>query len=233
MTLKHKIFLVEDDANLAFVVKDSLQMKGYEVTLCGDGKQAIQLFKATSFQVCLVDVMLPYVDGFAVARHIREHDKEVPILFLTAKSMTEDKLEGFKTGADDYITKPFSFEELFYRIEVFLRRRKPLADTRAGLISIGAYTFDATKLSLCCPSEQRTLTQREGIILELLCRHLNNTLKREEILNQVWGDDDYFMGRSLDVFISKLRKYLQHDPAVQIINHHGVGFSLRVEGGNN
>jgi len=178
-------------------------------------------------------VMLPYVDGFAVARHIREHDKEVPILFLTAKSMTEDKLEGFKTGADDYITKPFSFEELFYRIEVFLRRRKPLMDTRAGSIAIGAYTFDAAKLSLCCPSEQRTLTQREGIILELLCRHINNTLKREEILNQVWGDDDYFMGRSLDVFISKLRKYLHHDPTVQIINHHGVGFSLRVEEGNN
>lgn len=233
MTLKHKILLVEDDANLAFVVKDSLQMKGYEVTLCGDGKQAIQTFKPSSFQVCLVDVMLPYVDGFAVARHIREHDKEVPILFLTAKSMTEDKLEGFKTGADDYITKPFSFEELFYRIEVFLRRRKPLTDTRSGLIPIGAYNFDATKLTLACPSENRTLTQREGIILELLCRHINNTLKREEILNQVWGDDDYFMGRSLDVFISKLRKYLQHDPAVQIINHHGVGFSLRVENVNN
>jgi DNA-binding response OmpR family regulator len=233
MTLKHKILLVEDDANLAFVVKDSLQLKGYEVTLCGDGKQAIQTFKPASFQVCLVDVMLPYVDGFAVARHIREHDKEVPILFLTAKSMTEDKLEGFKTGADDYITKPFSFEELFYRIEVFLRRRKPLNDTRSGLITIGAYTFDARKLTLCCSSEQRTLTQREGIILELLCRHINNTLKREEILNQVWGDDDYFMGRSLDVFISKLRKYLQHDPSVQILNHHGVGFSLQVENGKN
>lgn len=229
MIAKHKILLVEDDANLAFVVKDNLSLKGYEVTLCADGKQAIQTFKPSSFQVCLVDVMLPFVDGFAVAKHIRSQDKEVPILFLTAKSMTEDKLEGFKTGGDDYITKPFSFEELFYRIEVFLRRRKPLSDTRSGLVPIGNYVFDASKLTLTCTEQQRTLTQREGIILELLCRHVNNTLKREEILNQVWGDDDYFMGRSLDVFISKLRKYLQHDPTVQIVNHHGVGFSLMVE----
>lgn len=229
MTVKHKILLVEDDANLAFVVKDNLSLKGYDVTLCADGKQAIQTFKPSLFQVCLIDVMLPLVDGFAVARHIRLQDKDVPILFLTAKSMTEDKLEGFKTGGDDYITKPFSFEELFYRIEVFLRRRKPLSDTRSGLVPIGNYVFDASKLTLTCTEQQRTLTQREGIILELLCRHVNNTLKREEILNQVWGDDDYFMGRSLDVFISKLRKYLQHDPAVQIVNHHGVGFSLMVE----
>lgn len=233
MTLRHKILLVEDDANLAYVVKDTLSLKGYDVTLCVDGKEAIQTFKPSCFQVCLVDVMLPHVDGFSVARHIRSQDKDVPILFLTAKSMTEDKLEGFKSGADDYITKPFSFEELFYRIEVFLKRRKPLNDTRSGLITIGTYQFDASKLTLSCHEQERILTQREGIILELLCRHLNNTLKREEILNQVWGDDDYFMGRSLDVFISKLRKYLQHDPAVQIVNHHGVGFSLKVEHSEN
>ena len=229
MIVKHKILLVEDDANLAYVVKDTLSLKGYDITLCVDGKEAIQTFKPAFFQVCLVDVMLPHVDGFSVARHIRAQDTEVPILFLTAKSMTEDKLEGFKSGADDYITKPFSFEELFYRIEVFLKRRKPLSDTRSGLITIGTYQFDASKLILSCSKQERILTQREGIILELLCRHLNNTLKREEILNQVWGDDDYFMGRSLDVFISKLRKYLQHDPAVQIVNHHGVGFRLKVE----
>lgn len=229
MTHKPRIFLVEDDANLAFVVKDNLTLKGYEVTLCIDGEEAIQHYRSSTFQLCLVDVMLPHLDGFEVARHIRAQDKDVPILFLTARSMMEDKLAGFRTGADDYVTKPFSFEELFYRIEVFLRRRKPLTDTRTGVIPIGEYFFDARKLLLSCKNHQRTLTQREGLILELLCRHVNNTLKREEILNQVWGDDDYFMGRSLDVFISKLRKYLQDDTSVQIVNHHGVGFSLQVD----
>lgn len=229
MTTGYKILLVEDDANLGFVVKDNLSLKGYDVTLCVDGKEAMNTFKPSFYQVCLLDVMLPHADGFSVARHIRERDKDVPILFLTAKSMTEDKLEGFRIGADDYITKPFSFEELFYRIEVFIRRRKPLTDTRSGIVAIGDYIFDANKLILTCRKQQRSLTQREGIILELLCRHTNNTLKREEILNQVWGDDDYFMGRSLDVFISKLRKYLQDDPSVQIVNQHGVGFSLRIQ----
>jgi DNA-binding response OmpR family regulator len=226
---RHKILLVEDDANLGFIIKDNLSLKGYAVALSTDGKDAMNSFKTGLFQLCLLDVMLPQADGFAVARYIRERDKDVPIIFLTAKSMTEDKLEGFRTGADDYITKPFSFEELFCRIEVFLRRRKPLADTRSGTVSIGNYTYDAHKLILAINKNERVLTQREGIILELLCRHVNSPLKREEILNQVWGDDDYFMGRSLDVFISKLRKYLQHDPAVQIVNHHGVGFSLRVD----
>jgi DNA-binding response OmpR family regulator len=228
MMNRHTILLVEDDANLGFVIKDNLALKGYEVTLSTDGKDAMNYFKTGLFQLCLLDVMLPRADGFAVARYIRECDKDVPIIFLTAKAMTEDKLEGFRTGADDYITKPFSFEELLYRIEVFLRRRKPLADTRSGTVSIGNYNYDAHKLILTINNSERVLTQREGLILELLCRHVNSPMKREEILNQVWGDDDYFMGRSLDVFISKLRKYLQHDPSVQIVNHHGVGFSLRV-----
>jgi DNA-binding response OmpR family regulator len=225
---QHKILLVEDDANLGFVIKDNLSLKGYEVTLCNDGRQAIDNFKASLYQLCLLDVMLPKADGFAVARHIRAQDKEVPILFLSAKNMTEDKLSGFRTGADDYITKPFSFEELFYRIEVFLRRRKPILDAEHITVRLGQYLFDSEKLTLDCPQCSKTLTQREALILQLLCRHQNNTLKREEILNHVWGNDDYFMGRSLDVFISKLRKYLQYDPSVQIINQHGVGFSLRI-----
>lgn len=226
---QHKILLVEDDANLGFVIKDNLSLKGYEVTLYSDGRQAMDNFKTSLYQLCLLDVMLPKADGFTVARYIREYDKEVPILFLSAKNMTEDKLAGFRTGADDYITKPFSFEELFYRIEVFLRRRKPLLDAKHIVAKLGNYVFDSAKLTLDCPQCSKTLTQREALILQLLCRHQNNTLKREEILNHVWGSDDYFMGRSLDVFISKLRKYLQHDPAVQIINQHGVGFSLRIE----
>jgi DNA-binding response OmpR family regulator len=227
--MKHQILLVEDDANLGFVVKDNLELKGYHVQLRTNGKEAVEVFKKDTFQLCLLDVMLPQADGFSVARHIRQLDKEVPIIFLTARSMTEDKLEGFRTGADDYITKPFSFEELFCRIEVFISRRKRSTDMRKDSIAIGQYSFDATRFKLRFEKEERILTQRESIILELLCMNTNNVLKREEILNTVWGDDDYFMGRSLDVFISKLRKYLQHDPAVQIVNHHGVGFSLRVD----
>jgi DNA-binding response OmpR family regulator len=227
--MKHRILLVEDDANLGFVVKDNLELKGYEVLLCTNGQQAIDTFKKQVCHLCLLDVMLPHTDGFTVARHIREADEEIPIIFLTARSMTEDKLEGFRTGADDYITKPFSFEELFCRIEVFISRRKRSVDTRKDNIPIGRYSFDATRFKLCYENEERVLTQRESIILELLCMNTNNVLKREEILNTVWGDDDYFMGRSLDVFISKLRKYLQRDPAVQIVNHHGVGFSLRID----
>ncbi len=229
MKHQYKILLVEDDPNLGFVIQDNLQLRGYDVQLHADGKSAIDAFKPSLYQVILLDIMLPKADGFAVARFIRDKDKEVPILFLTAKNMMEDKLEGFRTGADDYITKPFSFEELFCRLEIFIKRRKLLADTINEVVSIGKYTFDFAKLKLSCAVETRTLTQREALILELLYRNRNNTLKRDEILNQVWGDDDYFMGRSLDVFISKLRKYLRHDSAVQIQNQHGIGFSLKIE----
>ena len=222
-----RILLVEDDPNLGFVVKDNLSMKGYEVTLCKDGFEGESTFGSGKFELCIFDVMLPKKDGFALARAVREKDQQIPILFLTAKSMTEDKLAGFQSGADDYITKPFSLEELIYRIEVFLRRT--YAETPDEKIyRVGQYEFDPSNLVLRGHETQKTLTQKEAEVLKLLYKNRDRVLKREEILNEVWGDDDYFMGRSMDVFISKLRKYLREDPAIQIVNYHGVGFRLEV-----
>lgn len=222
-----KILLVEDDPSLGFVIKDNLSMKGYEVTLCIDGVEGENAFNNNFFHLCIFDVMLPKKDGFSLARSVREKNKEIPILFLTAKAMVEDKLTGFQTGADDYITKPFSLEELLYRIEVFLRRtvREVKNDK---IFQVGLYEFDPFNLVLKNSASQKTLTQKEAEVLKLLYKNRDRVLKREEILNQVWGNDDYFMGRSMDVFISKLRKYLKDDPAIQIVNYHGVGFRLEV-----
>lgn len=223
---KPKILLVEDDPGLGFVVKDTLTLKGYEVTLCKDGAEGEQAFLANSFNLCVLDVMLPKKDGFALARTIRGNNSDVPIIFLTAKAMTDDKLEGFRTGADDYMTKPFSLEELYYRIEVFLKRSTNSAKRNMGAISIGQYEFDTANFTLKHKNEERVLTSREAEILKQLYLHRDRVLKREEILMAVWGNDDYFLGRSLDVFISKIRKYLKYDPNVQITNFHGVGFKL-------
>jgi DNA-binding response OmpR family regulator len=222
-----RILLVEDDPNLGFVIKDNLTMKGYAVTLCKDGEEGEVFFQQHSFHLCILDVMLPKKDGFALARMIRQHSKEIPILFLTAKSMIQDKLLGFQTGADDYITKPFSLDELVCRIEVFLRRSNPVM-TDEPVFHVGSYAFDTTTLSLKNSESEKLLTQREADILKLLYQNRDRVLKREEILMKVWGDDDYFMGRSMDVFISKLRKYLKDDPTIQIVNYHGVGFRLEI-----
>ncbi len=224
-----KILLVEDDPNLGFVVKDNLALKGYEVTLCTDGEAGEKEFAANSFQLCILDVMLPKKDGFSLARAIRSKNRDVPILFLTAKTMTDDKLEGFATGADDYITKPFSLEELFCRLEVFLKRSQwPKEIDIAGILNIGKYNFNCSNFKLKNHASEKTLTSREAEILKQLYLHRDRVIKREEILMAVWGDDDYFLGRSLDVFISKLRKYLKDDPSVQIINYHGIGFKLEL-----
>jgi DNA-binding response OmpR family regulator len=220
----YRILLVEDDTNLGFVIKDSLSLKGYQVTVCTDGEQGMSRFLSDHFHLCLLDVMLPKKDGFTLAKEIRAFNKEVPILFLTAKSMTEDKLEGFQIGGDDYIVKPFSFDELLYRIEVFLRRSNVQSSTEP--VSIGHYAFDYANLKLILNNNERILTQREADILKLLIVNHKKVLKREDILKEVWGDDDYFMGRSLDVFISKLRKYLKDDPGIQIVNYHGIGFKI-------
>jgi DNA-binding response OmpR family regulator len=225
-----KILLVEDDPNLGFVVKDNLQRKGYEVTLCKDGKEGEEVFFSNAFQLCILDVMLPKKDGFTLARNIRLKNVEIPILFLTAKNMVDDKLEGFGTGADDYITKPFSLDELFCRVEVFLKRSNPSIQSEApGLIALGSYQFDSANFKLKNHTGEKILTSREAEILKQLYINRERVLKREEILMAVWGNDDYFLGRSLDVFISKLRKYLKDDPTVQIINYHGVGFKLELE----
>lgn len=217
---------MEDDASLGYVIKDNLYLKGYDVTLCVDGVQGEAVFNTTVFNLCIVDVMLPGKDGFSLARSIRAGNSNVPILFLTAKSMTEDKLTGFQAGADDYITKPFSLEELLCRIEVFLKRGNVQGNGDEKLFPIGHYQFDFSRLLLQYGNVEKSLTQKEAEVLKLLYQHKERVLKREEILRSVWGDDDYFMGRSLDVFISKLRKYLKDDPSIQIVNYHGVGFRL-------
>ena len=226
------ILLVEDDQNLGFVIEDNLSVRGYNVLRCVDGLDGLDTFRSGAFDLCILDVMLPKMDGFSLARSIREQDKRVPIIFLTAKSMLDDKLEGFGTGGDDYIVKPFSMEELVCRMEVFLRRiqSKDIAAPQPEQYSIGAYTFDVQNLTLRCQQYSKVLTQKEADILKCFCKNKGLVIRREEILNDVWGTDDYFVGRSMDVFISKLRKYLAKDPQIEIVNYHGVGFKLKVEG---
>ncbi|MEO1049632.1 MAG: response regulator transcription factor [Bacteroidota bacterium] len=227
-----KILLVEDDANLGFVIKDNLQVKGYDITLTTDGLKGLEAFNKASYDLCILDVMMPQKDGFSLAEDIRNKDEMVPILFLTAKSMQEDRLNGFRVGGDDYITKPFSIEELILRIEVFLKRTRSHASNSQADIptihAIGSYHFNPSKLLLSREGTERALTQKEADILCVFCERNTEILKREFILKTVWGEDDYFLGRSLDVFISKLRKYLKDDPSVEIVNYHGVGFKLEV-----
>ena len=224
-----KILLVEDDPSLGFVIQDNLSLKGYAVTWCADGEEGERLFLEKSFDLCILDVMLPKKDGFALARNIREKNKQIPILFVTAKSMLEDKVSAFALGGDDYITKPFSMEELCLRIEVFLRRSYGKQFAVPEQFTLGTFQFDCNNLMLLHSSGPQSLTQKEADILKLLCQNKDRVLKRKEILKTIWGDDDYFMGRSMDVFISKLRKYLKEDKSVQITNYHGVGFKLEIK----
>ncbi|MDN5204071.1 response regulator transcription factor [Fulvivirgaceae bacterium BMA10] len=225
-----KILLVEDDLNLGYVIKDNLEVQGFDVILCEDGVQGFEAFKKGKFNLCILDVMLPKKDGFSLAESIRFQDEQIPIIFLTAKSMKEDKIAGFKVGGDDYITKPFSIEELILRIEVFLKRTSYAASDADQLhcTNIGEYVFDHKNLLLTYKEIPKKLTQKEADILKLFCLRRGEVIKREEILNKIWGDDDYFLGRSLDVFISKLRKYLRNDKRLAIRNFHGVGFKLEI-----
>jgi DNA-binding response OmpR family regulator len=226
-----KILLVEDDTNLGYVIKDNLELSGYEVVLCEDGEIGWNTFSKTAFDVCVLDIMLPKKDGISLAEAIREKNHWIPIIFLTAKGMKEDKIAGFKVGADDYMTKPFSIEELTLRIEVCLKHiRKKEEDTQTkkneNIFSLGTYQFDYPNLSLIHSKETLVLTQKEAEVLRLFCLNPNKVLKREEILKPIWGNDSYFSGRSLDVFISKIRKYLQYDTSIEITNVHGVGFKF-------
>ena len=226
--MSKRVLLAEDDVNLGFVIQDNLNRKGYEIVLCSNGEEAENSFSPGKFDLCILDVMLPKKDGFVVAQEIRKKDLHVPILFVTARGMVEDRLAGFNAGGDDYIIKPFSMEELCLRMEVFLRRSSATSLPGDHQFLIGSYRFDFRNLLLCHGSGDKILTQKEADVLKLLCIYKERVLKREEILKGVWGDDDYFMGRSLDVFISKLRKYLKADPTVHITNFHGVGFKLEV-----
>ena len=231
---KPKILLVEDDPNLSFVIQDYLEMLNYDTTLCKDGEEGLMEYRRTSYDLLILDVMMPRKDGFTLAEEIRETDDVTPIIFLTAKSLKEDRIKGFQVGCDDYIAKPFSTEELSLRIKAILKRcmaRQPqLSEVEDKIYKIGEFTFDSLNMVLRNGKIEQTLTRKESALLKLLCLYKNKLLSRETALKSIWGDDDYFIGRSMDVFISKLRKYLKDDPKISITNVHGTGFKLEVKG---
>lgn len=229
MAAKAKILLVEDDTNLGFVIADQLKSEGYQVVLCSNGQEGHIRFTEDQFHLCIFDVMMPKKDGFTLAREIRKINKDTPILFLTAKSMTEDKVEGFNAGGDDYLTKPFSFDELSVRVKALLRRVNIQEEPELRTIQLGEYVFDTENFTLRHPEFEKTLTKKEAMVLKMLCKFINQVVARETILTAVWGQDDYFAGRSMDVFITKLRKYLSCDPGISISNIHGIGFKLEVK----
>ncbi len=223
------ILLAEDDFNLGFVIVDQLKLDGYQVTLATDGMDALLRFNEKVFHLCIFDVMMPKKDGFALASDIRKINSEIPILFLTAKTMTEDKVQGFKSGGDDYLTKPFSVEELQLRIKALLRRVNIKMDKPEDkVLPLGIFLFDTENICLLLNDTKKSLTKKEAQILKLLYKFKGQVLPREVILNAVWGQDDYFVGRSLDVFITKLRKYLRDDESITLSNIHGVGFKLEI-----
>jgi DNA-binding response OmpR family regulator len=223
-----KILLVEDDMNLGFVVQDALRMEGFRVHLSKDGKEGLLQFNKEEYDLCLLDVMMPKKDGFSLAEDIRKTNAEVPIVFLTARGMSEDRIKGFKLGADDYITKPFSSEELILRIKAILKRNPNFKEEPKDKLKfdIGKYQLDFPNYELKIGDDKKKLTKKEAELLKLLCEHQDQVLERELIANMIWGDDSYFVGRSMDVFITKLRKYLSDDPNLAIVNVHGVGFRL-------
>jgi DNA-binding response OmpR family regulator len=223
-----RVLLAEDDRNLGNILKNYLDAKGYAATLCVNGQEAIDTFTRKDFDFCILDIMMPVKDGFSVAREIRSLNKKIPVLFLTAKALQEDKLKGFEAGADDYITKPFSMEELLLRMQAILRRsEEPVkAAAAAHLFTIGRYNFDFNRQALTIRGKEQKLTSKEAGLLKLLCTHTNEVLDRSTALKEIWNDDSYFNARSMDVYIVKLRKYLKDDPSVELINVHGVGFKL-------
>ncbi|HNY01967.1 MAG TPA: response regulator transcription factor [Bacteroidales bacterium] len=226
---KIRILLAEDDLNLGILLVDYLEAEGFAVKLCKDGEVALNAYRGSRFDLCLLDVMMPKVDGFTVAKTIRQTDSSIPILFITARTTKEDKLKGYGLGADDYITKPFDEEELLWKIRAVIRRipeNKP--EDLPEIIPLGKYTFDVRNQSLSIGGKTRRITEKERDILLYLSRHANRLIKREEMVRDLWGKSDYFLGRSLDVFITKLRKYLGEDPALEIESVFGVGFVFHV-----
>jgi len=228
---KATILFAEDDSSLAFIVKDTLEDEGYKVIHCADGQTAIDSFDKTKFDICLLDIMMPNKDGYAVAKKIRQQTDVMPVLFLSTKSQEEDRLKGYDTGADDYISKPYRMPELLKKIEVFLRRSKKLRSESVEDYAIGNILFSFGNLKITTPNETFNITHREADLLKFFCEHQNKVVKREEVLINVWGKDDFFLGRSMDVFISKLRKYIKGEPEIIIETIHGIGFRFTVPGG--
>ena len=223
-----KILLCEDDENLGMLLREYLQAKGYSTVLCPDGEQGFKEFTKNKYDIAVLDVMMPKKDGFTLAQDIRQANADLPIIFLTAKTLKEDILEGFKIGADDYITKPFSMEELVFRVEAILRRVRGKKTKESTLYHIGKFVFDTQKQLLTIGDQQTKLTTNENELLALLCSHANEILQRDFALKTIWIDDNYFNARSMDVYITKLRKHLKDDDQIEIINIHGKGYKLIV-----
>jgi len=225
---KAKILYAEDDETLAFLTKDNLEQNGYDVSHCSDGNSCLETFKNEDFDICILDIMMPKMDGFELATAIRAINTDVPVIFLSAKTLKEDRIKGLRLGADDYLVKPFSIEELLLKIEIFLKRSQKTITTTNTLFLIGTFQFDSSNFQIFNTDEKISLTQRESELLKFFIEHKNVVLKREQILKSVWGDDDYFMGRSLDVFISRLRKIFSNEEGIAIENLHGIGFKFVV-----
>lgn len=221
-----KLLIVEDDINLGQILSEYLSLKGYESFLFRDGEEGLAAFRAQSYDCCLLDVMMPKMDGYTLAKEIRKIDSQIPFLFLTAKSMREDKLNGFKLGAEDYITKPFSMEELLMRLNVIFRRDNRVDAEKTDIFNLGKITFDNKNQVLKNNDSITKLTSKESALLYLLCQNLNSTLDRRAALKIIWGDDSYFNARSMDVYIAKLRKHLKEESSIKIITIHGQGFRL-------
>ncbi len=226
MEEKVRILLCEDDENLGMLLREYLEVKGYESILCPDGEAGYKEFMHSRFDICILDVMMPIKDGFTLANDIKKVNPNIPIIFLTAKQLKEDILEGFRLGADDYITKPFSMEELVWRIEAVMRRVKGKQKRDTFVYHFGRFTLNAQKQLLTIDDKQIKLTTKENDLLAMLCSHMNDMLQREYALKTIWVDDNYFNARSMDVYITKLRKILRDDPQVEIINIHGKGYKL-------
>ncbi len=232
MKTKKKILLLEDDTNLGFILTEHLEMNGFAVHLCSNGVDGLTAYRKQKFSLCLVDVMMPKKDGFTFAKELRQTDKQIPIIFLTAKSLKEDRIEGLKIGADDYITKPFSMEELLLRINAVLKRTsvEEMNNVKPTEFFLGKIHFDVRKSQLKVNDKKIiSLTTKESELLAILCISKNNVVERDQILNAVWNDDSYYSARSMDVYVSKLRKYLKADPKLSIINIHGKGYKLLID----
>ena len=225
---KIRVLLAEDDQNLGSLLKEYLDAKGFSTTWAKNGKEGYDVFAKGKFQICILDVMMPIKDGYTLAKELRQVEENIPIVFLTAKSMKEDAIEGFNIGADDYITKPFSMEELLLRLKAILRRteNKMVRNTEQNEFEIGKFKFDYPHQTLIMDDIKHKLTTKEADLLKLLCLNMETFLDRNFALKTIWGDDNYFNGRSMDVYIAKLRKYLRNDSAIELINIHGKGFKL-------
>jgi two-component system OmpR family response regulator len=226
-----KILFVEDDPNLGLLLKENLDNKGFETVWCKDGDEGIIAFAEHPFDICILDVMLPVKDGFTLSKEIRAMNNDIPIIFLTARSMHEDRIYGLEIGADDYITKPFSTHELYLRINAILRRTQNRAVVQDKVKKVGRYLFDHKKMTLHCGNDIKRLSSKEADLLQILIQHKDELVSRTVILNKVWGNDDYFSAKSMDVYISKIRKLLKDDPDIEILNAYGTGFKLIVNEG--